>query len=86
MLQFFPFEGFNITYDEHKVRAERAENRGFIEFSMNDLEFILEGRLVDFPEIDRLYEFIKDNHDIMKAHLKGEWVEVEEPDEANRLE
>lgn len=56
------------------------------EFSIEDPELILYGEGINFPEIDLLSDLIKDNCDIMRSRLRGEWVEVEEPNEANRLE
>lgn len=85
MKKFIHFEGFQIYYNQDKVRCEKTEGSGFIEFSMEDPELILYGEQVGFPEINLLCNLIQDNHDIMKASLRGEWVEMEEGKE-DRLE
>ncbi len=85
MEKFICYEGFQLYYDQAKVRCERSDGQDFIEFSMEDPELILYGENIGFPEIDLLSNLIKSNQSIMKARLRGEWVEVEETNEANRL-
>lgn len=78
MKDFISYEGFNISYDAELIRAERANDRGFVEFSMHNLDELIQGEYVQIWEIDKLYDLLKNNHEILKASLQGKWVEINE--------
>lgn len=79
MKDFISYEGFNISYDTHVVRAERVTEDRFVEFSMQNLDQLIRGERVQLWEIDKLYDLLKSNHEILKALLQGKWVEMDEP-------
>jgi len=61
------------------VRAEREAEDGCVEFSMQNLDQLIRGERVQLWEIDKLYDLLKNNHEILKATLQGKWVEMDEP-------
>ena len=81
MKDFISYEGFTIRYNDELIRAEREDNGGFVEFSMQNLDELIQGQHVQMWEIDKLYDLLKSNHEILKASLQGKWIEMEEPDE-----
>ena len=80
MKDFISYEGFTIRYNDELIRAEREDNGGFVEFSMQNLDELIQGQHVQMWEIDKLYDLLKSNHEILKASLQGKWIEMEEPD------
>lgn len=48
---------------------------------MNDVDQLIRGKQVQLWEIDKLYDLVKNNHKILQAALKGEWVEMEDATE-----
>ena len=81
MKDFISYEGFTIRYNDELIRAEREDNGGFVEFSMQNLDELIQGQHVQMWEIDKLYDLLKSNHKILKASLQGKWVEMEESNE-----
>ena len=81
MKDFISYEGFTIRYNDELIRAEREDNGGFVEFSMQNLDELIQGQQVQMWEIDKLYDLLKSNHEILKASLQGKWVEMEESDD-----
>lgn len=79
MKDFISYEGFTIRYDSDRVRAEREDRTGFVEFSMYDLDQLIQGEHVQLWEIDKLYDLLKNNHEILKASLQGKWIEMDDP-------
>ena len=79
MRSFISYEGFSISYDADMVRAERESKDGFVEFSMHNLDQLIRGEGVQLWEIDKLYDLLKSNHEILKASLQGKWIEMDEP-------
>lgn len=79
MKDFISYEGFIIRYNSDKVRAEREDHIGFVEFSMHNLDQLIQGEHVQLWEIDKLYDLLKNNHEILKASLQGKWIEMDEP-------
>ena len=79
MKDFISYEGFKISYDKKMIRAVRKDDHGFVEFSMADPEELIRGENVQLWEIDKLYDLLKSNYEIMQASLRGTWVEMDEP-------
>lgn len=78
MDEFFGFNGFKTLYDEKTVRFEKGDS--YVEFSLENPDTVLSSSKVEVQEIEDLVYFLMDNLDIIKARLKGEWVEVSDPD------
>jgi hypothetical protein len=79
MNEYFGFNGFKTYYDENIVRFEKPDSH--VEFSLEDPDTVLSSSKVGVQEIEDLGYFLMDNLDIIKARIKGEWVEVDDPDE-----
>ncbi|WKN31369.1 hypothetical protein PZB74_20680 [Porifericola rhodea] len=69
---------YRTFYDQDKVRFQRNDGEGEIEFSLHDSSKVLMSHLVPVEDIEQLSVFLRDNQDIIQARLKGEWIEVEE--------
>ena len=78
MKEFISYEGFNIYYNADLIRAERDDDRGLVEFSMHNLDELIQGQHVQVGEINKLHELLASNHEMLQASVLGRWVELNE--------
>ncbi len=77
MKEFITVQGFKICYNENEILAESESKEGaFIKLDFNDPETILHSKGAAMTEIDAVIDAIHENHDLLKAALKGEWVSL----------
>jgi len=79
-LTFFDHQKVKFVLEDDATHpgSTKGNTDSFVEFSLDDPGTVLHSRGVPVEDIEQLSFFLRDNQDIMKAELKGQWVEVTE--------